>query len=124
VVAAGLTGVPTVTLAKAEHRHSWLERLIQHSFAYPGAKDPQVITYFDREDCSDLPRIVEDLGRRIVGGQSVMVHIEGTRALTCRAPLVKMSGIFLDLALETGTPVVPVRFVGGGFVPDPTYPDC
>src|SRR5262249_42751917 len=32
VLAAGLSDTPTVTLAKAEHRSSWLGRLIAHSF--------------------------------------------------------------------------------------------
>jgi hypothetical protein len=42
-----------------------------------------------------------------------MIHVEGTRALTCRAPVQKMSGAFLDMAIATGAPVVPVRFAGG-----------
>ena len=42
-----------------------------------------------------------------------MIHVEGTRALTCRAPVEKMSGAFLDMAIATGAPVVPVRFAGG-----------
>jgi hypothetical protein len=46
-------------------------------------------------------------------GRSVMVHVEGTRSLSCRKPVERMSGAFLDLALSVGAPVVPVRFVGG-----------
>jgi hypothetical protein len=42
-----------------------------------------------------------------------MVHVEGTRSLECRTPVQKMSGAFIDMALQTGTPIVPVRFVGG-----------
>ncbi|MFZ8452892.1 hypothetical protein ACO1MT_15220, partial [Staphylococcus aureus] len=40
VLAAGLSGTPTVTLAKAEHRTSWLGTLIAHNFRYPGVVDP------------------------------------------------------------------------------------
>jgi hypothetical protein len=45
--------------------------------------------------------------------RSVMVHIEGTRSLSCRTPVEKMSGAFIDLAIARGAPIVPVRFVGG-----------
>ncbi len=42
-----------------------------------------------------------------------MVHVEGTRSLSCRDRVEKMSGTFVDLALKTGVPIVPVRFSGG-----------
>ncbi len=114
VLLSGLTDMPTITLAKAEHRTTWLGRLIQHAFSYPGVEDPGVITFFDRDARDELPRVVQALGQELAAGRkSVMVHVEGTRALSCRQPLVKMSGAFLDMALATGTPVVPVRFVGG-----------
>jgi hypothetical protein len=46
-------------------------------------------------------------------GRSVMVHVEGAMAHSCRTPVRKLSGAFLDMAIELGRPVVPVRFVGG-----------
>ena len=46
-------------------------------------------------------------------GKSVMVHVEGTRALSCRQPVTKMTSAFIDMALATGTHIVPVRFCGG-----------
>ncbi|MGI5862397.1 MAG: 1-acyl-sn-glycerol-3-phosphate acyltransferase, partial [Myxococcales bacterium] len=110
---AGLTGVPTLTLAKAEHRTTWLGLLIKHAFAYPGAHDPGVITYFQRDEPDQLPIVIAGLGQELKRGKSVMVHIEGTRALSCRPPVIKMSGAFLDMAIAVGAPVVPVRFVGG-----------
>ena len=114
IVASGLSGVNTVTLAKTEHRDSWLGNLIRQSFSYPGVADPEVITYFDRDDRESLPRIIGELAVQLAGGdKSVMVHVEGTRALTCRNPVHKMSGAFIDMAINTGAPVIPVRFVGG-----------
>jgi 1-acyl-sn-glycerol-3-phosphate acyltransferase len=114
VLASGLIGNPTLTLAKAEHQHTWLGDLIRHSFRWPGAKDPQVIAYFDREDKGSLLRIAGELALGMAAGErSVMVHIEGTRSLSCETPVQKMSGIFIDMALQTGVPIVPVRFVGG-----------
>jgi 1-acyl-sn-glycerol-3-phosphate acyltransferase len=114
ILASGLSGVPTLTLAKAEHRETWLGTLIGHAFSWPGAWDPGVITFFDRADRENLPRVVADLGSEVTaGGKSVMVHVEGTRSLTCRAPVERFSGAFIDMAVATGTPIVPVRFAGG-----------
>ena len=114
VIASALGKVPTVTLAKAEHRGTWLGKLIAHCFAYPGIEDPQVITFFDREDKGSLGQILADLAREMTGpGRSVMVHVEGTRSLDCKAQVSKMSGAFVDLALGVNAPVVPIRFVGG-----------
>ena len=114
ILASGLTGVPTITVAKAEHRTTWLGKLIRHCFSYPGVVDPRVITYFDREDKESLLAIIAELAAEMAGGaRSVMVHVEGTRSLSCQEPVIKMSGAFIDMALKVGAPVVPVRFVGG-----------
>jgi 3-hydroxymyristoyl/3-hydroxydecanoyl-(acyl carrier protein) dehydratase/1-acyl-sn-glycerol-3-phosphate acyltransferase len=111
VLVAALSGTPTVTLAKAEHRGSWVGELIRQSFTYPGITDPNLITFFDREDRESLVRIIgdlaDDMARR---GKSVMVHVEGTRAVSCRQPVIKMSSAFIDMALAVGAPIVPVRF--------------
>jgi len=114
IIASGLNHAPTVTLAKAEHRTTWLGKLIQHCFSYPGITDPQVITYFDRSDPTSLPTLIDELARDMSAhGKSVMVHVEGTRSLSCREPVVKMTSKFVDMSLATRCPVVPVRFVGG-----------
>ena len=114
VVASGLNQVPTVTLAKIEHRESWLGRLIRHCFEFPGVADPKLMTFFDRDDKESLPRIVAELAAEMIGpGRSVMVHVEGTRSLSYLPPIRKMSGGFIDMALAVGAPIVPVRFIGG-----------
>ena len=114
ILGSALGGVPTVTLAKIEHKKTWLGRLIAHCFAYPGIVDPEVIAFFDREDKASLPGIIQKLAAEMMGpGKSVMVHVEGTRSLQCRTPVQKMSGAFIDMALKVGAPIVPVRFVGG-----------
>ena len=63
VVLSALSGTPTLTLAKAEHRTSWLGTLIAHSFAYPGVTDPRLITFFDREDRESLLGVVGEIAR-------------------------------------------------------------
>jgi 3-hydroxymyristoyl/3-hydroxydecanoyl-(acyl carrier protein) dehydratase/1-acyl-sn-glycerol-3-phosphate acyltransferase len=114
VVVAGLSEVSTITLAKAEHRTSWIGGLIDLSFSYPGVKDPGLVAFFEREDRDSLPRIVAGLAREMATtGKSVMVHVEGTRSLSCRHPVIKMSSAFVEMALGVGAPIVPVRFVGG-----------
>ena len=62
MLVSALSKTPTVTLAKAEHRTSWLGTLIAHNFSYPGVVDPKVITFFDRDDKESLLRIVGELG--------------------------------------------------------------
>jgi 1-acyl-sn-glycerol-3-phosphate acyltransferase len=113
VLASALQGVTTMTLAKAEHRDSWIGQLLQLWFTYPGAHDPGVIAHFDRKDAASLLTILEDLGRTMRAGKSLLVHVEGTRARSARARTTNMSGAFVDLALAVGTPIIPVRFTGG-----------
>ncbi len=114
ITASALTGTSTLTLAKKEHRETWLGKLILHGFAYPGLRDPRVIAYFDREDPASLPSILQDLAAMMRSdGKNVMIHVEGTRSLSCSKPVSKMSGVFIDMALTLGVPIVPVRFVGG-----------
>ena len=76
VIASGLGQVPTVTLAKAEHRHTWLGKLIAHCFDYPDVVDPKVIAFFDRAIVNDI--IVNgpaDLTRKF--GILIRVHVTG-----------------------------------------------
>jgi 1-acyl-sn-glycerol-3-phosphate acyltransferase len=114
VLVSALSGVATVTLAKAEHKESWVGELIHQSFSYPGITDPGLITFFDREDRESLMRIIGELAAEMAQrGKSAMVHVEGTRSLSCRQPVLKMSSAFIDMALAVGAPIVPVRFVGG-----------
>lgn len=114
IVASALVGTPTVTLAKAEHKISWLGQLIAHCFSYPGVRDPEVIAFFQREQKRSLPLIIRDLGQRMKEeSRSVAVHCEGTRSLTCREPVVKLSSSFVDMALKARAAIVPVRFTGG-----------
>ena len=114
ITISALHGRTTLTLAKKEHGDSWLGRLIQHLFAYPGLTDPRVIAYFDRGDPASLPRILGELGAMMKSpGKNVTIHVEGTRSTSCAHPITKMSSVFVDMAIGLGAPIVPVRFVGG-----------
>lgn len=113
LVAAALTGRPILTVAKAEHRHTWLGSLLALSGSAPGLRLPQMMMLFDREDPAAMLGLMEqarDAVRR--DGMSIMVHAEGTRSLSCRTPVSRLSGVFLDLAARLEVPIVPVRFAG------------
>jgi 1-acyl-sn-glycerol-3-phosphate acyltransferase len=113
VAVSALGAQPALALAKAEHRHTWLGDLIRAVFSYPGVDDPGLMVYFDRDDRESLPAVLAVLAERLTTGRrSVLVHVEGTRALAARSPVAKMSGAFIDLALATSVPIVPVRFAG------------
>ena len=118
ILVGGLQKTPILTLAKDAHRESWLGRLIALGFEYPGAHDPGVIAFFQREDPASLPRIVKSLSSMATSSsndaqRSLLVHVEGTRQLSARQPMGKMSGVFVDLALAGDLPIVPVSFSGG-----------
>jgi 1-acyl-sn-glycerol-3-phosphate acyltransferase len=114
IVAPAVQGSRTVTVAKVEHRQSWMGTLMAHNFQWPGVTDPEVITFFDRSDRDSLPKIIRSLAEGMqTQGNSVMVHVEGTRSLSCRRPVEKLSGAFLDMAAALGIPIVPIRFSGG-----------
>jgi 1-acyl-sn-glycerol-3-phosphate acyltransferase len=114
VVASALSATPAVTLAKAEHKTSWLGTLIAHTFDHPGVKDLDLIIFFERDDRESLTTIINQIATQMrTERKSAMVHVEGTRSLTCRRPVEKMSSAFIDMALAVNAPIVPVRFVGG-----------
>ena len=114
MVAGALIGSPTAIIAKAEHTETWLGRLIQHCFSYPGVVDPQVMVFFDRTKQEELANILGTLGPQLLNGdKSLMVHVDGTRALSCREPVLKLSSIFIDLAVKFDIPIVPVWLSGG-----------
>jgi len=114
LVATALLGKPLLTLARIENQTSWLDLFMQHAFTYPGLRRFSMSQYFDRSNRATLPGIIQKMSEQVrTTGRSVMVHVEGTMALSCRTPVTKMSGAFVDMALALGRPIVPVRFVGG-----------
>ncbi|MCO4746202.1 MAG: 1-acyl-sn-glycerol-3-phosphate acyltransferase [Proteobacteria bacterium] len=113
ILMGGLFGAPANTIAKMEHQTSWLGKLIEHCWTWPGAKDPKVITFFDRSNPRDLIRIIGQLTEEMkTGGRSVNVHVEGTRSLTARKAVETMAGAFVDMAIKANVPIVPVHFSG------------
>ena len=114
VLLTAVSNLPTAVLAKSDHRESWIGRFITLNSQYPGVRDPELTLFVDRDDpnamLTQFAAITEGLRS---GKRSAMVHIEGTRSLSCRTPTTKLSSMLLDVAIAANVPVVPVRFVGG-----------
>ena len=109
-----LTGEHAVALSKAEHRSSWIGGLMTAAQAHPGATVPTLLAFFDRGDRAALPGLLERLADEVLRrGQSLLVHVEGTRARSCRHRPAKLGSAVLELALRHRLPIVPVRFTGG-----------
>ncbi|MGI9332056.1 MAG: 1-acyl-sn-glycerol-3-phosphate acyltransferase, partial [Gammaproteobacteria bacterium] len=103
--------------ALAIERHqslTWLGQLMAHLYNFPGVRDPTLMHHFVWEDknalLDELPAIRATLTDR---RRSILVHAGGARATSCRQPLSAISAVLIDLAVENGIPLVPVRFVGG-----------
>ena len=112
-LSTALVGTPTITLAKIEHQTTWLGKLIAHCSSHPLSVDPKLITFFDRKNKASLPGILKELAVEMVqSSKSVLVHVEGTRSLACGTGVQKMSGIFIDMAIQLRAPIIPVRFFG------------
>jgi acyl transferase domain-containing protein/3-hydroxymyristoyl/3-hydroxydecanoyl-(acyl carrier protein) dehydratase/1-acyl-sn-glycerol-3-phosphate acyltransferase len=114
VVVSALSDLPIKVIAKAEHRHSWIGQLIQLTLEYPEARQERPILFFDRTNPAAMLDALRAYYESLkTSPSSLMVHVEGTRALSCRTPVTQVSSVFLDLAVEHDLPIVPVRFVGG-----------
>jgi 3-hydroxymyristoyl/3-hydroxydecanoyl-(acyl carrier protein) dehydratase len=112
-LAGPLLGLPAVTISRVEHRESWIGGTATLSASYPDAGPHEPIVFFDRTDPGDMLRLLTDYRTRLLPtGKSLMVHVTGEVARSCREPVTRVSSVLLDLAIECGLPVIPVRFVG------------
>ncbi|MFD2331656.1 beta-ketoacyl synthase N-terminal-like domain-containing protein [Cohnella sp. GCM10020058] len=113
-LAEGLTQSPVAAIAKKEHRDSWIGRMLWHMEANPNVRFTIPIVHVDREDQGAMLQTLKDLAVRMqAGNESILVHVEGTRARTEDKEVTVVSGIWTDLALQGNIPIVPVRFRGG-----------
>ncbi len=111
---SGLTAKRVVGLAKIEGRDSYLGWFMEHMFAYPGVKHPEMYTYLDRSKPDELAMRIQELAEALAAStRNVLVHVQGTRSTTCREPVTLLNPMFIEMALATGAPIVPVRFTGG-----------
>jgi 3-hydroxymyristoyl/3-hydroxydecanoyl-(acyl carrier protein) dehydratase len=114
LLAQVLTQRRIVTIADADHKTGWIGSLNDIVYSYPGINYPKNIVYFDQNDRKSLFTIIDQFKEQIKNqGISVFLHTEGRLGLTCRNPVKILSSVFIDMALESDLPIVPVRFKGG-----------
>ncbi len=110
----GLSRTPVAALAKKEHQETWLGKLSLYSDEYPGINPCKQLIFFNRKKPKSFfeatKEITEEINRK---KSSILIHVEGTRALSCRHSTSILSRQIVKLALSQNVPVVPVRFVGG-----------
>jgi acyl transferase domain-containing protein/3-hydroxymyristoyl/3-hydroxydecanoyl-(acyl carrier protein) dehydratase len=106
-----LTPVSCRAIAKREHGASWIGRIL-HLLHTQTGRNPMVL--FDRANPADLLQLLQAM-RTPDGGlpHSLMAHVQGTRSLRAGEPTTQLSSAWIDLALRTNLPIVPVRFSGG-----------
>jgi 1-acyl-sn-glycerol-3-phosphate acyltransferase len=113
-LAPAVLGTPIQTISRTEHLQSWVGKLDQLASDYPGMNRLKRILYFDRSDPAALFKVLERYRETLRRENcSLMVHVEGELALTCRSPVTRLSSVFIDLAMQLNLPIVPVRFIGG-----------
>ncbi len=114
LVVSALSESVTNIVAKIEHQQSWISKLFSYIYSYPQVKNPELIFYFKRDNPLSMLKLLSGIKKAIQEqGHSLLVHVQGTRSLSCRQPVTSLSAAFLDLALELDLPIVPVKFVGG-----------
>jgi 3-hydroxymyristoyl/3-hydroxydecanoyl-(acyl carrier protein) dehydratase len=110
---APVLGSKVVTVSRTEHRTSWIGATATLAAGFPGAGPHEPIVFFDRADPADMLRLLADYRTRLLPqGRSLMVHVTGEVALSCREAVTRVSSVLLDLAVDCGLPIVPVRFMG------------
>ncbi len=113
VLMAGVNRRPIRAIAKAEHRDTWLGRLIELCQTYPGVTSPKMLAFFDRDNQGAMLDLLTQLRADMERDDlSVLVHAPGTRAERAGVPVDRLSGALLDFAAQASIPIVPVRFVG------------
>jgi hypothetical protein len=102
------------SVAKAEHMHSWLGQLLSRIYTYPGNRDAECVLYVPLNDGRAMLDLISGITTTIEAKRcGLLVHVAGSRILTCRDPVRYMSSAFLDVAIARHYPIVPLKFRGG-----------
>jgi len=103
-----------VLVAKAEHRDGWFRALTRRIGERPGFRDPDLLRFVDRSDPASVLRQRDRLIGELAAGRSVVVHVEGTRATSCRRPVVGDQRRVRRISRSRyEADIVPLRFTGG-----------
>lgn len=112
-IASWLTGTPVATIANAKHEGRWIGELLRLIEAVTGNPLGH-IRYFDQSNPAQFLDLVADIKRDAAErGLSTMVHADGTRAVHSGQRVERLTSTLLDMAIESGQPIIPVYFAGG-----------
>jgi hypothetical protein len=109
-----LAAMPMHAISKPEHADSWVGGLIDQMFSWPGVQRPELLFFYRSGDASAMLELIKRLKITMTERPcGLLVHVAASRVLSCRDRVRTLSGVFIDLALNLGCPVVPVKFRGG-----------
>ncbi|MBT4162702.1 MAG: hypothetical protein HOE54_15455, partial [Gammaproteobacteria bacterium] len=109
-----LSHTPTEAIAKKEHLGTWVANIFHLAEAEMPNTNPLQMLFFDREDPSDMFRILNDFSETLDDNpRSLLVHVDGTRAWQAGQPTLKVSSVLIDFAVNHNLPIVPLCFAGG-----------
>ncbi|MEI6715294.1 MAG: beta-ketoacyl synthase N-terminal-like domain-containing protein [Verrucomicrobiota bacterium] len=110
-----LSGLPVTTIARVEHGDSWVSKISSFRESFPSqTKGIKPHVFFDRNNPQTMVQLLADFrAAQNVHPHSLHIHIEGEQALSCRHRVERMSSVFIDIAIENGMAILPVRFSGG-----------
>lgn len=113
-IQSAMTEVPVHVIAKSEHQSSWLGGLIQDIFSVPGCSIASPMVFFDRHKPSELPGLLSQQGNFIQSGErSLLIHVEGTRGLSGKDRVKKLSQVLPEFQQSLQCDMIPVQFSGG-----------
>jgi len=111
IALAPMLGRPLLTVAKAEHRSTWVGRL---ALQLNDARRGDAIIFVDRTRQEEMLGHLQTMGRVAhSGARALLVHAEGTRSLAGSQPVTTVSAVWSDLAVQAGLTIVPLRFARG-----------
>jgi len=109
------SGLPVTTVTRQEHRESWMGRLTEFMWNYPGRSggvNPQLL--FDRDHPSSFFEVMARYkANQAVQPHSLHLHVEGEQGLSCRQRVRRMSSVLVDVALDLNMAILPLKFSGG-----------
>jgi hypothetical protein len=109
-----LAAMPMHAISKPEHANSWIGELIGKMFSWPGVQRPELLFFYRSGDAPAMLELIKRLKITMTERPcGLLVHVAASRVLSCRDRVRTLSGVFIDLALSLGCPVVPVKFRGG-----------
>src|SRR5690606_15560954 len=72
------------------------------------------IFFYRQGDASALLTLMSTLEKTLAARRcGLLVHVAGSRVLSCRDTVRTMSSVFVDLAIRLKAPIIPVKFAGG-----------